>query len=220
MPEPPPVLPEVLAQIQSLPASDRPLIICDVDEVILHMILHLEEYLNNKGMHFLNHSYRLTGNIAHTEDATRVPPDQVKRHLIAFFDEVSHQQAMVPDANTALAELTDQWDIVLLTNLPGSHNKPVRETLLRGMGIPYPVLTNSGPKGGAVAALAGGRAHPVVFIDDSPTNHRSVQASLPASVQIQFIADQRFLNSVEPEPHIDLLSGDWRETSRFIRSIL
>jgi len=220
MPEPTPVLPEVLAQIRGLPVSDRPLIICDVDEVILHLIAPLEAYLADNGLRFLSHSYRFTGNIAPIGTNTPVPADQVRNHLMTFFDTFTHRQTMVTHANTVLEELSADWDIVLLTNLPGAHNKPARETLLGGMGIPYPVLTNSGPKGGAVAALAGGRSQPVVFIDDSPTNHSSVQATLPASIQIQFIADDRFLKLVEPEPHIDLLTGDWRETSRFIRDIL
>lgn len=220
MPEPTPVLPEVLAQIRTLPVSDRPLIICDVDEVILHLILHLEEYLQDFGLKFLSHEYRFTGNIAHHDGGEVLSANQTRSHLLNFFDKVSHKQTMVPDANAALQTLSEKWDIVLLTNLPGAHNKPVRETLLTGMGISYPVLTNSGPKGGAVATLAANRSHPVVFIDDSPANHTSVQASLPSAVQIQFIADERFLQKVEPDAHIDLLTGDWRETSRFIEAIL
>lgn len=220
MPEPTPVLPGVLAQIQSLPTSKRPLIICDVDEVILHMILHLEDYLTAQDFIFLNHEYRLTGNIAAKDTKIPLPAQQVRNHLTRFFDEESHRQTMVPEADNALQSLSDDWDIVLLTNLPGHHNKSTRETLLAGMNIPYPVVTNSGPKGGAVAALSAERSNPVVFIDDSPTNHTSVQASLPSSTQIQFIADQRFLNSVVPENHIDLLTGDWQETAAFIGTVL
>ncbi|MEP2705958.1 MAG: hypothetical protein ABJQ71_10600 [Roseibium sp.] len=220
MPEPTPVLPGVLAQIQNLPTSTRPLIICDVDEVILHMILHLEDYLTAQGFVFLNHEYRLTGNIAAKDSKIPLSAQQVRNHLTRFFDEESHRQTMVPEADIALRSLSDDWDIVLLTNLPGHHNKSTRETLLAGMNIPYPIVTNSGPKGGAVAALSAGRSNPVVFIDDSPTNHTSVQASLPSSTQIQFIADQRFLKSVEPENHIDLLTGDWQETAAFIGTVL
>ncbi|MEP1934857.1 MAG: hypothetical protein ABJJ37_26590 [Roseibium sp.] len=220
MPEPTPVLPGVLAQIRNLPTSTRPLIICDVDEVILHMILHLEDYLTAQGFVFLNHEYRLTGNIAAKDSKIPLSAQQVRNHLTRFFDEESHRQTMVPEADIALRSLSDDWDIVLLTNLPGHHNKSTRETLLAGMNIPYPVVTNSGPKGGAVAALSAGRSNPVVFIDDSPTNHTSVQASLPSSTQIQFIADQRFLKSVEPENHIDLLTGDWQETAAFIGTVL
>jgi hypothetical protein len=220
MAEPTPVLPEVLDQIQALPVSARPLIVCDVDEVVLHMMSHLETYLTARDLLFLNFEYRLTGNIAAGSDRTVLPREEVRRHLQAFFDEVSHRQDMVPGAGSALNALARDWDIVLLTNLPGSHNKPVRERRLAEMGIAFPVLTNSGPKGGAVAALAAGRSGPVVFIDDSPSNHASVHASLPSAVQVQFIADPRFRAAVTPAAHIDLLTGDWQETQGFIGDIL
>ncbi|WP_420336811.1 hypothetical protein [Roseibium sp.] len=220
MPEPTPILPEVLDQIRALPASENRLIICDVDEVILHLIRHLEDYLHERELLFLNHEYRLTGNIGRLADQSVLSAEEVRAHLLAFFDEISHAQDLVDGADRALEALAEHWDIILLTNLPGSHNKPAREKLLGSMGVPFPVVTNSGPKGGAVAALAANRSGPVVFIDDSPTNHTSVQASLPSSVQIQFIADERFLAATRPDGHIDLLTGDWQETAAFIRSIL
>lgn len=220
MPEPTPVLPEVLSQIRALPASGRPLIICDVDEVILHLTTHLEDYLHSNGLMFLKYEYRLTGNIGSKKTGTSLNATEVKQLLMSFFDEVSPHQDLVPGADSALHSLSDDWDVVLLTNLPGAHNKPVRENLLAAKGLNYPVLTNSGPKGGAVAALASGRPSPVVFIDDSPTNHNSVNASLPSSIQIQFIADPRFLTSMTREQHVDLLTGDWQETETFISSIL
>ena len=220
MPEPTQVLPEVLAQIQALPVSSRPLIVCDVDEVVLHLIAHLEDYLHARDLAFLKYDYRLTGNIARQDNRQPLSSDDVRRLLLDFFDEVSHHQEMVPGAGDALNALSLDWDVVLLTNLPGGHNKPVREKLLNTLGISFPLLTNSGPKGGAVAALSSGRPAPVVFIDDSPTNHASVHATLPSAVQIQFIADARFLKAAERAGHIDLLSGDWQETAAFIGAIL
>ncbi|EAV43784.1 hypothetical protein SIAM614_11688 [Stappia aggregata IAM 12614] len=220
MPEPTQVLPEVLSQIQALPVSSRPLIVCDVDEVILHLIAHLENYLHARELAFLKYEYRLTGNIGRRDNRQPLSSDDVRRLLLEFFDEVSHSQDMVPGAGDALNALADDWDVILLTNLPGGHNKPAREKLLAGLGISFPLLTNSGPKGGAVAALSRGRPEPVVFIDDSPTNHASVHATLPSAVQIQFIADARFLNATEKAGHIDLLSGDWQETAAFIGAIL
>ncbi|TYC63293.1 hypothetical protein FMN50_02855 [Rhodobacterales bacterium] len=220
MPEPTPVLPEVLAQIDGLAKSEGPLIICDVDEVVLHLILHLESYLADRDLVFLSNEFRLTGNIAERESRIALPGDEVRRLLDVFFADISHRQKLVPGADTALAKLSRNWDIVLLTNLPGGANKPVREKLLADFGIAYPLVANSGPKGGAVAALAAGRQAPVVFIDDSPTNHASVAATLPASVQIQFVADPRFRVAIRPEPHVDLLTGDWQETEAFIEAIL
>ncbi len=220
MPEPSPVLPEVLIQIQALPRSGKPLIICDVDEVVLHLIKPLETYLEERGLGFFNHSYRFTGNIGPLESREPLSADAVRRILQSFFDDVSAEQELVACADLALAKLAPDWDIVLLTNLPGGHNKGTRETHLARLGVPYPVVTNSGPKGGAAAALAAGRSAPVVFIDDSPNNHVSVHASLPSATQIQFIADARFRANVEPDTHIDLLSGDWMETAAYVGTIL
>jgi len=220
MPEPAPVLPEVLAQIRQLDFSDRPLIVCDVDEVVLHLISHLEDYLNARGLMFLNSEFRLSGNIGGKDGGAPLPSAEIRNHLSLFFDEFCSRQDMVPGAGTALSKLSGDWDIVLLTNLPGAHNKPVREELLAGFDISFPLLTNSGPKGGAVAALAAGRPSPVVFIDDSPVNHSSVNASLPSAVQIQFIADPRFRKSMKKESYIDLLTGNWQETETFISAIL
>ncbi len=128
MPEPTPVLPEVLDQIRALPASDNRLIICDVDEVILHLIRHLEDYLNARDLVFLQYEYRLTGNIGRAADRGVLSAAEVRNHLLAFFDEISHAQDLVDGADRALGTLSENWDIVLLTNLPGSHNKPARES--------------------------------------------------------------------------------------------
>ena len=220
MHEPRPASRQVLDQISALPQSDRPLIVCDVDEVILHMAAHFETFLRAQDLVFLSHSYRLTGNIARTGTTSPISSEDVRRLINQFFDEESHRQELVPGADEALSMLSEDWDVILLTNLPGAHNKPVRERLLDSFGIPYPVVTNSGPKGGPVSALAAGRPSPVVFIDDSGINHASVNASLPASIQIQFIADDRFRAEMSPEDHIDLFTGDWDQTRQFIGGIL
>lgn len=220
MPEPTPVLPEVLDQIRRLPAGNRPLLICDVDEVVLHLIRHLEDYLAGLELHFLTNEFRLTGNIASKATGEALSGPEVRHHLDIFFADFTHRQQMVDGADIALNNLARDWDIVLLTNLPGDTNKPAREKLLASLGISYPLVTNSGPKGGAVAALATGRPGPVVFIDDSPTNHASVHATLPAAVLVQFVADERFLRKITKADHIALLTGDWQETETFISAIL
>ncbi|MBD1545916.1 hypothetical protein [Roseibium aggregatum] len=211
---------QVLCQISALPKSDRPLIVCDVDEVILHMAGHFTEFLAAKNLTFLSGGYRFTGNIAPIGSNTPISQEAVRQLVDSFFDEESHRQKLVEGADTALKDLHSDWDIVLLTNMPGPHNKPVREKLLQDFGVPYPLLTNSGAKGGAVAALAAGRPVPLVFIDDSPMNHVSVNASLPSAVQIQFVADKDFRAAVKPSVHIDLLTGDWTRTRDFIGGIL
>lgn len=220
MPEPISPSRHVLDQIEALPGSDRPLIVCDVDEVILHMASHFGDFLQARGLGFMTDSYKLSGNIAPAGSATPVGREAVRRLVDSFFEEECHRQDMVEGADVALSALADDWDIVLLTNLPGAHNKPVREKLLGDLGIPYPVVTNSGPKGGAVAALSSGRPGPLVFIDDSPVNHSSVNATLPSAIQIQFMADERFRATLEPTDYIALQTGDWHQTRKFIGAIL
>lgn len=220
MSEPTPPSREILDQIADLPRSGRPVVICDVDEVILHLIRPLERFMSSAGLFFRSASYRLTGNIARKDTGEPLNAADARRLIETFFDAECHNQELVEGADSALERVSSHADVVLLTNLPGSHNKPVREKLLNRLGIPYPLLVNSGPKGGAVAALAAGRPEPVVFIDDSPTNHASVHASLPSATLIQFIADSRFRGALTIEPHISLLTGDWHQTAAFIEDIL
>ncbi|MEP3667100.1 MAG: hypothetical protein ABJN42_10250, partial [Roseibium sp.] len=73
MPEPTQVLPEVLGQIRALSVSRRPLNVCDVDEVVLHLIAHLEDYLHARDLMFLKHEYRLTGNIGTRNERRELP---------------------------------------------------------------------------------------------------------------------------------------------------
>ncbi|MCY1705974.1 hypothetical protein [Pannonibacter sp. SL95] len=212
---------EVLDQIRALPASSgRPLVICDVDEVVFHMIAHLETFLAERDMGFLRYAYQLTGNIARKDSDTPIGQDEVRRLLLEFFAEVSDRQTPVDGAAAALERLSADCEVVFLTNLPGSANKPARERLLASHGMPYPVVTNSGPKGGAAAALSAGRGRPVVFIDDSPQNLKSVHLCLPETRLVHFIADARFRAAVDPLPMAGLLTGDWQETTRHILSIL
>ncbi|MBO0344745.1 hypothetical protein [Roseibium limicola] len=220
MPEPHPVLPETLSQIRQIPASDRPLVVCDVDEVILHLIRPMEAYFADLGLVFMQRVYKLTGNIARRGENVPIAADEVRRHIHTFFDAFVHAQEVVQGAPQALRQLARNMDIILLTNLPGTHNRAARETLLKSADIDYPMITNSGPKGGAVAALSAGRQSPIVFIDDSTVNQASVHASLPTAKLIQFIADDSFRTAHLPADHIDLLSGDWAETTAFIEAIM
>jgi len=220
MNEPTPASREALVQIEALAYSDAPLIICDVDEVVLHMIRHLETYLADHGLSFIEHKYRLTGNIAEHGTQTPVSEATVKHHLHAFFDSHSGHQDLVDGADQALKDLSGEWDIVFLTNLPGVHNKPVRERVLGGFGLPFPVVTNTGAKGGAASALSAGRRGPVAFIDDSPGNLKSVRTSLPTAHLVHFVADDRFLANSEDVPGVSLKTGDWRQTAAHLGSIL
>lgn len=219
MADPSPADPATLAQIRRLPHSIRPVVVCDVDEVVLHFIRHLEIFLDRQGFAFAEPVYRLKGNIRRRDGS--LADDATVQSLIAgFFEDECGNQQLVDGAAEALDALSASADIVLLTNLPGAANRPVRQRLLAEYGIAYPLVTNVGPKGGAVAAIASGRSGPLVFIDDSPLNIRSVRASLAGAVLVHFVADPRFLASCEPIEGVGLKTNDWAEVRTYIEALL
>lgn len=211
---------QTLAQIRELETRAHPLVICDVDEVLLQFIPHLERYLLTHGVRFKEVAYRLKDNMVHAETGRDLSEHECLQHIYAFFESETGKQEAVPYAAEQLSRLAQYADIIILTNLPGSL-KQTREALLRSLGMDYPVITNDGPKGGAVAALSAGREHhPVVFIDDSPTNIVSVAQAIPKVHLVHFIADARFFASSQDLPNVALKSNCWEETGDFIENLL
>ncbi len=210
-----------LQQIEEIEKRAYPLLICDVDEVLLQFIPHLERYMNDRGIGFKETAYRLKANMIHTQTGEHLSDDACMAIIHDFFEsEVSRQEA-VPNAAAQLERLSRRCDIVILTNLPSSHNKPARANLLETLGMDYPVITNHGPKGGAVAALCAQRGHhPVFFVDDSPTNIISVGKSTPHVQLVHFIADPRFFAISDNLPNVALKSNCWLETGDFIENLL
>lgn len=194
----------------------RALVICDVYEVVLHFIRPFEAWLAERGLAFLSHRYQLAGNIAGA-DGRPLDQPRVGPLLQAFFDDWAGRQEPVAGAAEALARVSRHADVVFLTNLPGAWNEAARRSVLAGAGMAYPLVTNSGAKGAAAARLAAGRRAGVVFIDDSPTNLRSVASSLAGCTLLQFIADPRFLAAADPLPGVGLTTGDWTRAEAYIR---
>ncbi len=210
-----------LKQISVIKKRAHPLLICDVDEVLLHFIPHLERYMNGRGVAFRETVYRLTANMFYTETGEDLPDHECLKIIYEFFESEGSKQKVVPHAAEQLERLSQHCDIVILTNLTGDQNKSVRENLLKSFGIDYPLVTNDGPKGGAVAALCAERGqHPVIFVDDSPTNIVSVGKSVPHVQLVHFVADPRFFATAGDLPNVALKSNCWIETGDFIENLL
>ena len=207
--------PATREQLAGLPASDRPLIVCDVDEVALHFVRHLEDHLRSNGFELLPRSYGLTGNIVGIEDRRPADPDIVHRLIIEFFEVETRRQTPVDRVGDVLSAMTDHAEVVFLTNIP-SARRQVRIDTLKDHGLDFPVITNSGDKGPAVQALAARAGRPVVFLDDSPRNVTSVQAHQPDAILIHFIADPRFFKLADPIDGVHLMTNDWAAVGSFL----
>jgi hypothetical protein len=208
-----------LAGLDALSLGDRPLVVCDVDEVVLHFLKPLEAWLDRRGLWLHAVSYGLTGNIKRKGSADAIPKDDVAQLLIDFFDDEVGRQDAVEGAGAALANLAGRADVVLLTNVP-HHHRDRRMENLAAHGLGFPVVTNDGPKGPALARLAARATGPIVFIDDSPTNLKSVLAAVPEVHAIQFVADERFLALAPDVPGARLKTNRWPEVETYVAALV
>ena len=150
------IAPEIISQLEALSLdAARPLIITDADEVLLKFMERVEVYLESQGLWIDLQNFGLSNNIKSRETNE---PVQMPTLIDDFFAaETPHIEAADGAAET-LAALAEHAQIIVLTNLPADH-KQARIDNLRGHGMDYPVVVNSGLKGAAVKWLAdkGGR---------------------------------------------------------------
>ncbi len=220
-PDPAAELPAALAdQLAALTlARQRPLIVCDADEVLFAFMAGFERYLLEQGLYFDWRSYALAGNIRHQADDTPLEAAGVPALLHRFFTARTEQLDPVPGAADALARLAARAQVIVLSNLP-LDQLPARRRALVAHGMDYPLIANTGGKGAAVRHLAERVAAPVVFIDDIPHQHRSVRQAAAATFCLHFVADPRLARLLGPAPECDCRADRWPEAQGVIAAAL
>ena len=176
----------------------RPLIICDCDEVLLHMVAPFRDWLaEGEGVEFKVGSNNFAEAMRWQSSGEVVAQEDMWRLLRAFFDTEMHRQPAIEGAVEGIARLQARADVVILTNLVDDH-RDLRAHQLRAHGIEVPVHTNQGPKGPAIAALVEQyRPLHTFFIDDLPQHHRSARES------VRDITTLHLCGEPELAPHID-----------------
>lgn len=213
------LLPSIAEQIDTLSLKRGvPLIITDADEVLFHFMAGFEDYLIAEGMTFDWSSFALAGNVK-MPDGTVVEREAVQQHLATFFERHTEDMKPVDHAAETLAELSQQAQVVVLSNLP-LDQRDARIRALHANDMPYPLIAGHGPKGAPVKALMELADAPAVFIDDIPHNHQSV-AKIADSVQrLHFVADPRLARLLEPSEHAHHRADRWPEARPFIETVL
>ena len=201
------------------PGSARPLVICDVDEVVVHFLKGLETFLAERDLWLDPASFALNGNIRRLSDDAPVPTDELGGLLTDFFAVRTRFLEAISGASEALAALAPSADIVMLTNLPDEFRAD-RIANLAGHGIPYPVVTNSGPKGPAIRTLAAGRQAPVVFIDDNHGYLLSAHEHSPRTHLVHFLQDQRFARHVGHFDCMSLRTDNWTDAGAHLAALI
>jgi hypothetical protein len=211
--------PETLRQIAELASDDRPLLVLDVDDVLLEFIRPFPKFLETKGLGLTLASFRLTGNVAEKASGRVVDQDEVTALLDEFFHGQADWQSVTEGAAEALASFHDRVEIVLLTAMFHRH-RAARRAHLDALGLTYPLLTTEMAKGPAVARLRGGNGRPVAFVDDQPNNLMSAAQAVPEAHLFHLMADNSLRDFLPPLPDAITPVHDWREARPKIAAAL
>lgn len=160
---------------------NRPLIISDCDEVLLHMVAPFKEWLEtSQGVDFHLEGHNFAEALRWQKDGSLLEPSDIWKMLGGFFDTQMDRQEPIDGAVEAINALSEHADVVVLTNLV-DERRDKRAAQLKAVGIEAPVYTNQGPKGPALDKILEehGRSRRAFFIDDLAQHHASVKEIVP-----------------------------------------
>jgi hypothetical protein len=201
--------------------TGRPLIICDIDEVVLEFVTPLGRFLGSEGYNLIPRSFALTGNIISNATGKAATEQDVKSLLDRFFTAQEAWQAPAPNAVGTLAALFRDADLVFLTAMPTRHAS-VRRALLDRHALIYPLLATEGPKGPVIKALRESMPAPVpcAFIDDIARNLLSVREHVPECLLINLMANDDF-RAMAPAPGPGIhRAANWDDVAALVRAHL
>ncbi len=211
---------QTLSQLATLKVSpNKPIVICDVDEVVVYFIRDFEDFIGAENLS-LRH-----GNPAEPyvlfENTTQepVPLTRVSHLIDDFFRQRTRDMKSISGAVEALKTLESTASIVMLTNLPHFAGDD-RRANLAALGLNYPVITNSGPKGPAILNIASRTKAPVVFIDDSQIFIQSAYDHAPHVHLIHFLHDERFSKYVPTLDYVSLRTNHWHDVKSHAAKLL
>lgn len=176
----------------------RPLVISDCDEVLLHMVAHFKEWLEeSEGVRFELKGNNFGTAMRWADTGEPLEQKDIWRFLGGFFDTQMHRQLPIAGAIQGINRLAEEADVVILTNL----NDDRRERRMRQLaehGVHARVYTNQGPKGPALKAILDEFSpSKAVFIDDLPQHHQSAAETVPGVSRLHLCGEPMIA------PHID-----------------
>jgi hypothetical protein len=198
----------------------RPLLITDCDEVLLHMVVPFQGWLDEvKHVHFDLEKGDFVDALRHKHDGTVVPPETVWPMLQEFFIHEMHRQQAIDGAVAALQDLSQHADVVVLTNLLDDR-RDARAAQLRDVGIDFPVICNQGGKGEPLAKIiAEYQPSVAVFVDDLGHHHSSVKKHVPSVWRLHMVGEPLLARHIKPAGDAHARIDYWSEAHRWIGDI-
>lgn len=190
--------------------TGRPLLITDCDEVLLHMVSHFRDWLDEAhSIDFAFETGKFDEALVDRTSGLALGRERVWPLLGDFFETEMHRQTLAPGALEALGRIGEVADIVILTNLPDLAH-PWRVEQLASHGIAHEVVCNSGGKGvPARAIIERLRATTAAFVDDLPVHHASVAKHAPDVHRLHMVAEPRLAPAVPTAPAAHARIDDW-----------
>ena len=206
-----------LAQLHISP--NKPLVISDVDEVVVHFIQNFEDYIANTGLSLKPGNPMELYHIYNTETGEAISASSAFDLVNQFFVDRTRDMKAISGAIEGLTALSKDATVVMLTNLPHFAGDDRRANLAM-LGLDFPVITNSGPKGPALLEIASRTKAPVVFIDDSQNFIQSAFDHAPHVHMIHFLHDERFAKFVPKLDFVSLRCDNWRDVQSHAAELL
>ena len=196
---------------------NRPLLITDCDEVLLHMVAHFEAWLSEAhDIAFAFESGTFGGAMTDRTSGDTIADARVWPLLDQFFRGEMGRQTIVPGAVEALGRIGEIADIVILTNL-GDEAHPWRVEQLASHGIAHEVVTNSGGKGvPARNIMTRYGATRAAFVDDLEFHHASVAKHAPEIHRLHMISEPRLAPVVPPAEKAHARIDDWPTATEWL----
>lgn len=211
--------PETARQITELARDTRPLLVLDVDDVILDFMVPFKTFLNGDGLDLKVTSYHLVDNVLDME--TGKPAD--RERLIALVDEFFTLQAkwqtLADGAAEEIGRIAERAEVVLLTAMPHRYRR-TRRDFLDVLGLDYPLLTTEMAKGPALHRLRGATRRPIAFVDDTVHNLESARAEVDDSHLFHLTTHLDILPFVPPLPERAHALDGWRQAGPRIATAL
>lgn len=197
--------------------SGRPVVISDVDDVVLKFIEPFQAFLETQSLRFLPRSFRLTGNIVRIETNIPVGEESVRDLLDAFFRAQKDWQTPFDHALATLEKLDAIADIVFLTAMPPQFTRQRRE-LLVSFGLDHALVATRQAKGPVANQILKTSSAKCVFLDDMAHNITSVGEHVPGCLLIHMPPDSE-VHDFAPKAAAGVpKAADWREAYDMIAS--
>jgi hypothetical protein len=202
---------------------NRPLLITDCDEVLLHMVVPFAEWLDEAhGVHFDidtlfdGETGGYLNAMRHKASGDPVDPKKVWPFLKGFFETEMHRQRPIIGAVDAINALGQHADVVVLTNLTDDV-RDARAAQLQALGIDVPVYTNQGGKGALLARIVSDYKPSVaVFVDDLAHQHQSVADETPDVLRLHMVGEPRVATQIKTPKAAHARIDDWATAQHWI----